>query len=159
MKCDSRNTDQNVPYNKCMSLMCIWNCPINSNQTELNKHCNIIEKHSIMFANHVHNTVSSLQLFTYRVFQAKNIGIQGIWTNFQIYNSKKLILNYSTICFKNLICPKKVWQVYMHSTLLAKIEPNLKKILQKNRRRHFDKCDALIWKLVSISFLIGVQGR
>ena len=47
----------------------------------------------------------------------------------------------------------------MHSTLQAKIEPNLKKILQKNRRCHFDKCDALIWKLVSISFLIGVQGR
>ena len=28
--------------------------------------------------------------------------------------------------------------------LQAKIEPNLKKILQKNRRCHFDKCDALI---------------
>ena len=57
------------------------------------------------------------------------------------------------ICFLILLCR------WAHPTLQARIKPNLKKILQKNRRCHFDKRDALIWKLVSISFLIGVQGR
>ena len=34
------------------------------------------------------------------------------------------------------------------NALHARIESNLKKIPQRNRRRHFDKRNALIWKLV-----------
>ena len=37
------------------------------------------------------------------------------------------------------------------STLQARIESNLRKILQKNRRCHFDKHDAPIWKLALFS--------
>ena len=36
------------------------------------------------------------------------------------------------------------YAVYDVNSLHAKIESNLKKILQRNRRRHFDKRDALI---------------
>ena len=44
-------------------------------------------------------------------------------------------------------------------TLQGRIKSNLKKIPLKNRRCHFDKRDALVWKLVLFSFLIGVQAR
>ena len=53
----------------------------------------------------------------------------------------------------------KAWETETRSALQAEIEPNLKKILQKNRWCHFDKRGALIWKLVSISFSICFQGR
>ena len=42
-------------------------------------------------------------------------------------------------------------------TLQARKESNLRKILQKNRRCHFEERDSPIWKLVLFSFFIGVQ--
>ena len=44
-------------------------------------------------------------------------------------------------------------------TLQARKESNLRKILQKNRRCHFEERDSPIWKLVLFSFFIGVQAR
>ena len=48
---------------------------------------------------------------------------------------------------------------HIDKTLQGRTESNLKKIPQRNRRCHFDKRDALVWKLVLFSFLIGVQAR
>ena len=54
--------------------------------------------------------------------------------------------------------PPILKNIIFHS-LQARVESNLRKILQKNRRCHFDKRDAPIWKLALFSFFIGVQAR
>ena len=42
---------------------------------------------------------------------------------------------------------------------MVRVQSDLRKITQKNRARHFDKRDALDWKLVSNMFLIGIRAR
>ena len=64
-------------------------------------------------------------------------------------NVGKILFNKSGFMCRH--CTNLKW------SLQAKLSSNLKKILQRNRGRHFDKRDALIWKLVLFPFLIGVQ--
>ena len=59
----------------------------------------------------------------------------------------------------NLRLESWITRVCRAISLQARIESNLRKILQKNRGCHFDKRDAPIWKMALFSFFICVQAR